>query len=183
MRRGKGQVAAQLRVSNSQAALIVAFISAGLLFFALGRLSARFFDQPHSYGSAAWATVPKRADTLVVYTYANRDWEYPRNLAYFIQHGNSSAVEAAVLAWRSAHLGYLRLAVTAGIKEGDGADYVVILQQADHPVRSPHRSDFAGSCELAPSVCAIPLALCRPPRRCTLCSKGPWKQHGLFCSA
>lgn len=77
----------QLRVTNAQAALIVAFISTGLLFFALGRLSGKLLDIKHDKTPPTWATVPSRADTLVVYTYANRDWEYPRNIAFFFQHG------------------------------------------------------------------------------------------------
>lgn len=65
----------------------MAFISTGLLFFALGKLSARLLDPLHKRSPTAWAAVPKKVDTLVVYTYANRDWEYPRNIEFFIQHG------------------------------------------------------------------------------------------------
>ena len=47
-----------------------------------------------------------RFSTLVMYVYSKTDPEYERNLLYFIQHGM----------W-----------------EGDGCDYVIIVQQASSP--------------------------------------------------
>ena len=45
---------------------------------------------------------PTAADTLVIYVYSNTDLEYERNLRYFVQHGM----------W-----------------EGDGCEYLIIVQQ------------------------------------------------------
>ena len=73
------------RVSNSQASLCLAFIAAGILFFSLGRFSV-LTSRPGPTDLATWGA-SKDSDTLVVYAYANRDWEYPRNLAFFVQHG------------------------------------------------------------------------------------------------
>lgn len=87
MKRVRNSESGPARVTNGQAALILAFVSTGLLFFALGRLSPRLTDASHNRAAASWAAVPKKPDTLVVYAYANRDWEYPRNLQFFIQHG------------------------------------------------------------------------------------------------
>ena len=50
--------------------------------------------------------VPSRSSTLVIYVYSKTDLEYERNLLYFIEHGM----------W-----------------EGDGCDYVIIVQQASSP--------------------------------------------------
>ncbi len=47
--------------------------------------------------------VPRRSSTLVMYVYSKTDLEYERNLLYFVEHGM----------W-----------------EGDGCDYVIIVQQA-----------------------------------------------------
>lgn len=76
-----------MRISHGQAAMVISFIGAGLLFFALGRISGRFWDSQQHYASRGWSAIPGKADTLVVYNYANRDWEYPRNFAFFVQHG------------------------------------------------------------------------------------------------
>ena len=44
----------------------------------------------------------EQPETLVLYAYSNSDAEYERNLHYFVQHGMS---------------------------EGDGCDYVIIVQE------------------------------------------------------
>ena len=87
MRRGRGDLSIP-RVSNSQASLCLAFIAAGILFFSLGRFSV-LNSRPGPIDLARWGA-SKDSDTLVVYAYANRDWEYPRNLAFFVQHGAPS---------------------------------------------------------------------------------------------
>ena len=51
--------------------------------------------------------VPSRSSTLVMYVYSKTDLEYERNLLYFIEHGM----------W-----------------EGDGCDYVIIVQQVSSPI-------------------------------------------------
>jgi len=89
MRRAKGNLSIP-RVSNSQASLCLAFIAAGILFFSLGRFSAQI-SKSGTTDLAAWGA-SKDSDTLVVYAYANRDWEYPRNLAFFVQHGACAAL-------------------------------------------------------------------------------------------
>lgn len=43
-----------------------------------------------------------RSETLVLYTYSNSDTEYERNLHYFVEHG---------------------------MAEGDGCDYIIIVQE------------------------------------------------------
>ena len=53
--------------------------------------------------SAAAALLPAEVDTLVIYTYSKTDVEYEKNLAFFVQHGM----------W-----------------EGDGCEYLIIVQQA-----------------------------------------------------
>ena len=55
------------------------------------------------------ALASSRPSTLVMYVYSNTDSEYERNLLYFIEHGM----------W-----------------EGDGCDYVIIVQQASFPPMS-----------------------------------------------
>ena len=52
--------------------------------------------------SAAAALLLREVDTLVVYTYSRTDPEYERNLAFFVSHGM----------W-----------------DGDGCDYLIIVQQ------------------------------------------------------
>jgi hypothetical protein len=52
-------------------------------------------------GSAA-AALLREVDTLVIYTYSRTDPEYERNLAFFVSHGM----------W-----------------DGDGCDYLIIVQQ------------------------------------------------------
>lgn len=44
-------------------------------------------------------------ETLVLYTYSNSDPEYERNLHFFVQHG---------------------------MTEGDGCDYIIVVQQVRH---------------------------------------------------
>lgn len=46
------------------------------------------------------------AETLVLYTYSNSDLEYERNLHFFVQHG---------------------------MAEGDGCDYIIIVQEVKIP--------------------------------------------------
>ena len=48
-------------------------------------------------------------ETLVLYTYSNTDTEYERNLHYFVEHG---------------------------MAEGDGCDYVIIVQEVSHPLQT-----------------------------------------------
>ena len=79
-----------MRISHGQAATVLACIAAGLLFFALGRISGRFWDSQDYYKHQGWSSGHRKADTLVVYNYANRDWEYPRNFAFFVRHGEAA---------------------------------------------------------------------------------------------
>ena len=78
------------KVTDKQAVLCLASIAAGLLFFLLGRASVALNGRAPAQDLASWTASLKEADTLVVYTYANRDWEYPRNIAFFVRHGKSA---------------------------------------------------------------------------------------------
>lgn len=59
-------------------------------------------SQPQTSVERSWAFQGGQTDTLVVYIFSNTDAEYLRNLKFFLK-------------W--------------GVREGDGADYVIILQQ------------------------------------------------------
>lgn len=52
-----------------------------------------------------------RAETLVLYTYSNSDTEYERNLHYFVEHG---------------------------MAEGDGCDYIIVVQEVSCFAAHPH---------------------------------------------
>ncbi len=56
--------------------------------------------------AALGVSLATAADTLVIYTYSDTDPEYERNLHFFAKHGMS---------------------------EGDGCDYVIIVQEAHDP--------------------------------------------------
>ena len=60
--------------------------------------------------AALGVSLATAADTLVMYTYSNSDPEYERNLRFFVKYGMS---------------------------EGDGCDYVVIVQEACGPLTWP----------------------------------------------
>ena len=60
--------------------------------------------------AALGVSLASAADTLVMYTYSNSDPEYERNLHFFVKHGMS---------------------------EGDGCDYVIIVQEACGPLAWP----------------------------------------------
>lgn len=67
--------------------------------------SAKWFQSAVSGSKASPAAAAKKdvqAENLVIYTYSNSDLEYERNLVFFVQHAM----------W-----------------EGDGCDYLIIVQQ------------------------------------------------------
>ena len=63
--------------------------------------------------AALGVSLATAADTLVVYAYSNSDTEYERNLHFFSRHGMS---------------------------EGDGCDYVIIVQEVCNPARATSSS-------------------------------------------
>ena len=93
MRRGRNNLPIP-QITNSQAALLLASIAAGLLLFLLGRASVSLRHTAPTQDLSRWTASFKEADTLVVYAYANRDWEYPRNLAFFVRHGEHLVLES-----------------------------------------------------------------------------------------
>lgn len=74
-------------ITNSQAVYVFASVAAGVLIFILGRASVAVNGRAPAQELTSWTASLKDADTLVVYAYANRDWEYPRNIAFFVRHG------------------------------------------------------------------------------------------------
>lgn len=103
MRRAKSDLPIP-KISNTQAAYCLASIGAGLLLFVLGRASVAISNRPPAQDISQWTASFKEPDTLVVYAYANRDWEYPRNLAFFVRHGeralyNQNALICLLFFW------------------------------------------------------------------------------------
>ena len=75
------------QITNLQAAACLGSIAAGILLFLLGRASVSLSSRTAPQDLSQWTATFREPDTLVVYAYANRDWEYPRNLAFFVRHG------------------------------------------------------------------------------------------------
>ncbi len=71
----------------------------------ISHLRLRITRNVHEHGrlGALGVSLAPAADTLVIYTYSNSDPQYERNLHFFVKHG---------------------------LSEGDGCDYVFIVQQA-----------------------------------------------------
>ena len=88
------------------AALVLLLVAAASVVFALGRSVLPNAQQLKSRASLRGAKAGP-VDTLVVYTYADRDLEFQRNLKYFLK-------------W--------------GVREGDGAEYYVVAQEGAIPV-------------------------------------------------
>ena len=68
----------------------------------------------------AAASLLSQTDTVVIYTYSRTDPEYERNLQYFVEHGM----------W-----------------EGDGCDYIIIVQQV------PIQSTCCGTSKCSGTLC------------------------------
>lgn len=78
--------------------------------------------------AALGVSLATAADTLVMYTYSNSDPEYERNLQFFVKYGMS---------------------------EGDGCDYVVIVQEACGPLVWPTLHHFETICRPLSVLCMV----------------------------
>lgn len=104
------------------ALLVIVVFLLGRFFEARRRPAAH--TQPQTSVERAWAFQGGHTDTLVVYIFSNTDPEYIVNLKFFLR-------------W--------------GIREGDGADYIVVLQQ-DGTEASRHSPSLWSGAILCPAL-------------------------------